>query len=107
MIDTTMTEEVIAAIETGAVDDGIDDIVNAIKSRRGVLNARKLREIKPGDVVVFNDSVRPQYLAGITARVVRRNQKRVVITLQEGVGRYSAGVDITTPVAIVDLVEAE
>jgi hypothetical protein len=98
-------EDVIAMIDQGALDDEFEAIQDAISQRREVLNKRKMREVRVGEAVKFNEQARPQYLIGHVAVVVAKNYSRIVIELTQDVGKYRQGVPITTPLAIVDRVE--
>lgn len=75
---------IIQAVLAGDVDDDLDGISGAINDRRRSLRATQSRlvfhTLKPGDKVRLVN-LRPKYLVGEIATVVRKNQTRVVVTL--------------------------
>lgn len=89
-------------IITGVHDHNLDNVMDAVTERRKILSRVSFIELKIGDRVRFNDKVRPQYMRGITARVVDKKTSKVVVELEntEHIGRFSKR--ITTPVTIVD-----
>lgn len=74
-------DEFYTAILTGRVDAGIDRLERALDERRKALARRVLSGLNPGDTVRFTDKVRPRYLIGATASVVRVNNATAVVRL--------------------------
>ncbi len=103
------TDKIISAIVDGNVDASLDGIGAAIKSRRAAINSKKMFLINPGDTIKFNRQCRPKYLQGLTAEVVKINQKRIVVKFSDDVSRRRARKfgfgEFTTPVSLVDKVE--
>ncbi|MFI5405117.1 MAG: hypothetical protein ACHQ1D_01250 [Nitrososphaerales archaeon] len=100
---------VIEDIVKGKFDNNLDAISRAIKDRRTALNGIKLYSFRAGDTVKFNSQTRPKYLQGLTAEVVRVNQKRIVVkfvdeTSKSRARKYGWG-DFTTPISLVDKVD--
>jgi hypothetical protein len=108
--DTVSREYFVEAILDGDADSFLKSISDAITKRREAINAKKLYMLSPGDTVRFNHLVRPKYLEGLTAEVVKTNTKRIVVKFTDGDSRLKAGRfgygDFTTPVSLVDKVEA-
>lgn len=96
------THDIHSMIEAGEADDDLDMIVESIQLRRKVLQARILRDIEVGEVVMFNHKVRPKYLEGVFATVTGRNGSKLRVELDHDVGRFSANTRIDTPIGIVD-----
>jgi hypothetical protein len=75
---------IIPGIMTGQYDDELEGIIGAINHRRKMLReasaAGVFHTLKPGDKVRLVN-LRPKYLVGQTATVVRKNQTRVVVTI--------------------------
>jgi hypothetical protein len=71
--------EIITAIVRGDGDDNLDGIEAAIRDRKKVKGKAAFFTLKPGDKVRVCEHVRPKYLVGCEATVVRRNQTRLVI----------------------------
>ncbi len=103
-----MDYSIIDGIFSGKNDEALDAIVQAIKDRRNILAARMGDELSIGDKVVFNSKTSPKYMIGVTATVVRKKQKKIVVVIDEGQGdgnhgRFSAGVEINTSPSLLDV----
>lgn len=99
--------EILDAIVNGDVDEGMENISNALRNRRKALEARKRLDFSVGDRVVFNRQARPQYLRGIGAEVVGLNPQTIVLNVDTDLRarRFSGSKSVKCPVAIVDKVE--
>lgn len=89
----------------GKHDHELDALGNAIYERRKTLAKRLASSLKPGDQVMFNDKASPKYLVGATAVVTAKRAKAVssvMIKLDEHVGRYPQGYELTCPTIILD-----
>ena len=99
--------EIVKEIVAGRFDDDLDVISKAVKDRRAALNSVKMYSFRAGDVVKFNSLTRPKYLAGTEATVVKVNQKRIVVKINEDfkykARKYGYG-EFTTPVSLVEKV---
>ena len=65
----------------GKHDDELDAILSAVRTRRDALAQAVGVSIKSGDTVRFNDTIRPRYLAGQTAKVSKVNRTTLTVTL--------------------------
>jgi hypothetical protein len=74
-----MTTTILDSIIGGTHDSDLDAISDAVKQRRQILAARTVSALRPGDTVAFSDLIRPTYLIGREATVVRVNAKSVVV----------------------------
>jgi hypothetical protein len=92
MSDYVNITQVVGAIINGALDDDIDTIREAIKSRRDMKAQILKATLKVGDKVTFVSS-NPRYLQGLTATVVAKKQKRVSIQFDDklAAGRFGHG----------------
>jgi hypothetical protein len=99
--------EVIDSILNGEFDGQEDKIKEALSIRKDIGNKRKFIEISVGDTVRFNHLTRPNYLQGIEAKVIRKNRAKLVVRIsrEEFGARRFAGIETTTSVSLVDLVE--
>lgn len=105
MTDRLTTIEIRTAILTGGFTHAdLEEIRTALKDARGLADALLKAQLKVGDEVEFNDSVRPGYLEGIRATITKINRTRVTVSLNEPAGKFRADSPITTPVSIIDLV---
>ena len=96
--------EVISSIEDGHCDDDLSAIIDAVRSRQQVLAARNVRALAPGDTVRFSDSIRPKYLIGKTATVVKLNKKTVVVDCPDDpdYGRFSGSSNVRCPNSLIE-----
>lgn len=93
-------DEILGEIVSGRLDEHLANLERAIKRRQST----RLRQFKPGDRVVMNDKCRPAYLQGLTATIVRVNQKRVIVNFDPGqnLGRFGSGQGISCPPELFD-----
>lgn len=106
-MDTTATlnaQDVALAILDGKMDDSLDALTGAIRERRKQADNLKGLFLKAGDRVRFNNTVRPKYMAGVMATVVRVNKTRAVVKLDDPTGRFGTG-NTTAPFSLIDKVE--
>lgn len=74
-------------IDDGMFDDGLEEIARAVQSRRDVVHrrlARRLqRELAVGDRVMLTNGIKPRYLEGMSATVIRLqlDQQAAVVDL--------------------------
>ncbi len=96
--------EVINSIEDGACDDDLTAIISAVRSRQQILAARNVRVLSPGDAVKFSDSIRPKYLIGKTATVVKLNRKTVVVDCPDdpSYGKFSGSSNVRCPNSLIE-----
>lgn len=71
--------QIIAAIVRGEGDSNLDGIEAALKDRRSIATRTTFFSLKAGDKVRIREQVRPKYLVGCEATIVRRNKSRLVI----------------------------
>jgi hypothetical protein len=102
------------AVDSGEFDSILSEMITHLEKRQR--NTRVLRSVGDyniGDKVKFNSLSGTKYMVGVTATVVAKRQKKVVVRPDSAVGRFGRlntitqkvePVDITCPVAILDLV---
>lgn len=104
--------DLIAQIETGAYDADLGKIKLAIEKRMEQVRAsRTIDDYHIGDRVVFNEKTATRYMVGQFATVSGKRQKKILVRLENPMGRFSretatgsVSADIVVPLAIVDLV---
>lgn len=98
--------ELFEAIADGSLDAHRDAIYERFRRRDSMQRMEKVAAFAPGDTVVFNDKVRPAYLKGVKATVVKVNQTSVSVRIDNPLqaGRY--GGITKCPVNLVDKVPA-
>ena len=109
-VSTLDIEAVKAAIQSGELDKDLGAISTVVESRLATLRATKTAtDFGIGDKVRFNNSCGTRYLVGHTAQVVGMKRTKIVVKLDNPMGRFArytpAGVEsanITVPISIVD-----
>ncbi len=94
------------AIQRGDFDHELPSFIAAVEARQRVLGHKAFHTLNIGDKVVFNDKANPKYLQGVEAIITGKKKTRVTVEFAESVGRFHAGVEITSPISIFDLVES-
>lgn len=113
MGERTLGEKVIRAISSGRVDEDLDVIFDALKSRMRYVHDKEaldlLRQIKPGDLVRINRNIKPKYLGGlegVVASVDRSHNRRglpmVAVDMGRPIRRY--GRKILVPLGALEMV---
>jgi len=82
------TAEIRGAILAGNCDDDLDEITNTIKLRRSQISQNTMLILNPGDSVEIN-GIRPKYLNGLTAEVIKVNQTRVSVRFGNDAQRHA------------------
>jgi len=95
----TMDMTIIAAIINGEVDDDLDRVNEAVRSRRKELRAREahinLLTLKPGTRVRLK-GLSPKYLNGLEGEIIvdpvggRRGKARLAVKMDEPVRKYGS-----------------
>lgn len=110
MTGETPIDKLCTMIATGALDDELTRVTDALRARERVLDreARTYDNYPVGARVRFNERVRPKYLHGATAVVVSHNRSRggkyqLEVRLESTRGNFPAGRTTRVMFAIVDL----
>lgn len=100
------TISTISNIMTGKFDDDLNEIKQAIKTRIDYLQQQTLTSMKAGSRFLISASIRPKYLANAPVSVVRVNNTRVVVRIDEDwlevhpqAKRYSG--EVTLPKSLI------
>jgi hypothetical protein len=99
-----MIDDILDGIFEGEYDDSLDQITDAVQERRRA-NARKTtRRLNPGDEVRFSGEIRPKYLIGMTATVVKINRQSVVVSCPNdpAYGRFSGSRNVRCPNTLIE-----
>ena len=102
------------AVESGAYDSSLSEMITCLQKRqKNVRVLRSIHDYEIGSRVKFNSLSGTKYIVGVEGTVVAKKQKKVVVRPDLAIGRFSrydhilkkeTPVDITCPVAILDLV---
>lgn|SRR5690625_2904621 len=78
------------AILNGALDAQLPNLQKDLRAREQALAAINARELQPGDVVTIH-GLRPAYINGQEATIIRVNKTRVVVTFNNpnAAGRFA------------------
>lgn len=93
--------EVIRNIEGGGYDAYLVAIATAAKNRQDAMRIGNRAVYKVGDKVVFNSNTKPAYLQGVEATITGRKHVKWVVSIDQGIGRFRAGSQITAPGSIL------
>jgi nitrogen fixation/metabolism regulation signal transduction histidine kinase len=100
--------DLITDIIMGKYDEEIEQLSGAVKERKSILRGQQATALKfklqKDSRVRFLDSVRPKYLAGVEATVVKVNPKKVLVKVDPGFGGSYFGKSINTPLSLIELV---
>ena len=102
--------DIIAAINSGAVDSELGLINTTLNARLSAVRAlKKPTDFGIGDKVRFNNNCGTRYLIGQTATIVGRKKVKLVVKLDVPTGRFvrmtpsgPESASVTVPIAIVD-----
>ena len=89
-------KDIVAEVLSGKLDDHLSYISNTVRGRREELTSRVAASLQMGDAVKII-GIKPKYMIGATAKIVRVNRKRAVVNLDRDFGRFHG--DITVPLA--------
>lgn len=90
-------------IYQGKLDGHLSALAAAIRDRQKAIAQRDMGSLQPGDMVAFTGKIRPAYLAGLTATVVRVNQTTVTVSVPRApaYGRFSGSPALRCPLTLV------
>ncbi len=95
--------DIIKEIISGGFDKEIESIFLALKERKRSLSQIMALSLNIGDRVKFNKETRPKYLQGLEVTIVDKKRTKLVIELDNPVGRFQGG-RITTPASLLEKV---
>ena len=103
-----------AAVESGEYDSSLSEMITCLEKRqKNIRVLRTIHDYEIGSRVKFNSLSGTKYMVGVEGTVVGKKQRKVVVRPDHAVGRFGrydhilkkeTPVDITCPVAILDLV---
>lgn len=103
-----VAETVIEGITAGELDAHLPALAEALDDRLRQLTLQRsleaLARLRPGDRVRFNETARPLYLHGLSATVVDRTARNLVVQLDHPVGRFDTA-RLSCPPLTVDRLE--
>lgn len=109
-----MIEVVLADIQSGTYDNDLGKISEAVAERlKAVRRSRTISDYNIGDKVKFNEQTGTRYMVGHTATIISKNRTKVVVRLDNPMGRFAKfnsttgkmeSASVTCPVGILDLV---
>lgn len=102
-MSTIQTWNLADQIRLGNVDEALDHLERAIRSRKDVLAQQRVAALKVGDVIRINDSVTPKMLAGARCLVLGFDgHAKVNVALVDQISsKWYAGLKTTLPKSLV------
>lgn len=105
----TTVEQLVIEIGSGLHDHGLAKIKEALASRSSVLrSSRTLKDYSIGTKVRFNERTGTRYMVGQTGTVSGIKVKKVVVTLDTAIGKYTrhdgSAAKTVCPIEILDIV---
>lgn len=94
-------DEFLKLLRSGEFDNDLLQLSAAVNARIKATEPQA-EDFIEGQVVRFNNRVKPKYLQGKTATIRQINRTRVVLDLENPVGRFSRG--IVTPPSLIEVV---
>ncbi len=101
-------------IKLGTYDNDLGKISEALAERtKAVRKSRTISDYNIGDKVKFNEQTGTRYMVGHTATIISKNRTKVVVRLDNPMGRFAKvnpatgkieSASVTCPVGILDLV---
>jgi len=100
---------IIQSIADGIFDGAEDDLFEAVKRRRRIVDLTLITKLAPGDTVKFNETANPKYLKGVKASVTEVKTTTVRVQMPDMIagdtgGRFE-GMIVSCPVSILDKVD--
>jgi hypothetical protein len=83
----------------------LDAWAQAIRNQRLIAMPRvSTRAFRPGDTVTFNATIRPIYMIGLTATVVKVNDKSVTVSCPDDAkyGRFRNSPKVRCPIGLIE-----
>src|SRR5438105_3899848 len=105
--DSINWSDICQAIMSSYADEYLDRIVEAVKARRSIVARTTLLQIRPGETIRFSDRIRPQYLRGMHAKVVKVNGASVTVNIDNdpAYGRYSGAKGVRCSAVLVEIIK--
>lgn len=105
-IDQSTPYGIVAAIETGQLDEYLHKINHACKERHDKIRAEKAETLRAAVTIgsrVKLTGIKPRYMEGAWATVKKINQTRAVVNLDHERGKWRG--DITVPLSCLSCLD--
>jgi|688.fasta_scaffold359841_3 hypothetical protein len=97
-------EEIIRAIQYGEVDPNLRAIQKVVQERIKINAMVEMMTLCKDDVVKFNQQIRPAYLRGMMAKVVKVNKTTVTVEMMDDHGKFPQGSKARVPATLLEKV---
>lgn len=98
------------AIANGELDDHLTALADAVHARHHLIDtvrsATLLAQLRIGDDIRINHTIRPQYLRGLHGTIVELDDERATVCLHRPVGRFHTGEIRCPPLTLEKLAKA-
>ena len=99
-------DEVIRAIQYGEVDENLRAIQRVVQERIKINAMVEMMTLCKDDVVKFNDQIRPAYLRGMMAKVIKINKTTVTVEMLDDHGKFRQGSKVRVPATLLESVSS-
>jgi hypothetical protein len=98
-----MSQNVLLSIINGEADNDLDAIIQAVRTRRQSLASLNVSSLHVGDTVHFSAEIRPRYLIGLPATVVKINPKSITVNCPDDAdyGRFQGSKNVRCPNSLI------
>lgn len=105
----TKLKDLFDEIRGGAFDDRLGAIITECQARKTLLARVRVKELRAGDTVILTGGLRPKYLRGATATVIRTTPSKVVVDFPKDMDlrRYSGAQSVQVPATCVEKLPVE
>lgn len=101
---STPAAAVVGDIILGNYDSELDILSQAIATRKASAVKQMVGALRPGDEVRFSSFIRPRYLEGKTATIVKINRQSVVVNCPADptYGRFNGSKNVRCPNSLIE-----
>lgn len=97
-------DEVIRAIQYGEVDGHLRAIQKIVAERIKINAMVEMMTLAKDDVVKFSAEIRPAYLRGMLAKVIKVNKTTVTVEMLDDHGKFRQGSKVRVPATLLESV---
>lgn len=100
---TTISAQFVGGIALGEYDEHLDQIIDLVRARQKETSRKRLATIRTGQTVRFSTTIRPKYLVGKTATVVKVNHQSIVVSCPDdpSYGRFQNSKNVRCPNSLI------
>ena len=98
-----MTRKMLEMISNITDQGDLQMLKEAIKDQERILSHKTAMVLLPGDTIKFVNEIRPRYLAGLTATVVKKNRESITVKCPQdhAYGKFSGLGKVRLPLSLI------